>query len=274
MDGKRTDETLAFDHAVAYYDETRGLSAEASRATIDLLSSEFAPGDRLLDVGAGTGLLAIPLAARGYRVDGVDLSLLMLERAREKGDANDPLRLVSADASRLPFRSGAYDGAFMRHLLHLIPRWRDALREVVRVVRPGGTLLVSTSDYTGLYREVQRRFLAEAGGLPEAIGIRPDDHRSLHRAMSALGAHHRRLPLVRGRRTLTIRRFIEHIEDGLYTWTWAADPEQRVHAARRIRLWLVRHHEDLDRPVEPSYAITWWAYDLPPRDRKRRIRPA
>ena len=126
---------------------------------------------------------------------------------------------------------------------------------------------MSTTDYTGLYREVQYRFLAEAGGLPVAIGLHPDDHRSLRRAMSAFGARGRRLPPVRGRRTLTLRRFLDHMEAGCYTWTWPVGAEQRIDAAGRVRSWLHRRFGDLDRLVEPQYHVEWWAFDLPRRGR-------
>jgi len=265
---ERTAGVASFDHAVSFYDETRGLSPAVSRATTDLLAAELAGSRRLLEVGVGTGLIALPLVERGFWVDGVDLSVPMLARARTKSTSDDRFRLLAADATRLPFRQATYDGAFMRHVLHLIPMWRRALREVVRVVRPGGTVLVSTTDYTGLYRAVQERFLDEAGGLPLAVGIRPDDHGSLWAAMSSHGARRRRLPTIHGRRSLTIRRFIAHIEQGHYTWTWSADEERRLHAARRVREWLGRRYGDLDRPVEPRYEITWWAFDLPPRGRR------
>lgn len=257
--------SVAFDDAVDFYDETRGLSPEASRATTELLATELSGSRRLLEVGVGTGLLALPLVERGFRVVGVDLSAPMILRTREKAGAGAPLGLAVADATRLPFRSGSFDAAFMRHVLHLVPSWESALAEVVRVVRPGGRFLVSITDYSGLYREVQERFLTEAGGLPLSIGLRPDDDASLLRAMSMLGARAQRLPPVRGRRTLTMRRFLQHVEEGHYTWTWAATERQRIDAVKRLRSWLRRRFGNLDRPVEPQYSVEWWAFEVPRR---------
>ena len=256
---------MAFDDAVDYYDETRGLSPEASAATTDLLASEFAGAHRLLEVGVGTGLLAVPLIEQGFRVDGIDLSQPMLMRLRAKVQPPAPLGLATADATRLPFRDGSFDGAFIRHVLHLIPDWHRALAEVTRVVRPGGKFLVSITDYTGLYREMQERFLAEAGGLSIGPGLHPDDHPSLLRAMSRCDSPGRRLPTVRGRRTLTLRQFLEHIEQGHYTWTWSATKGQRAAAVRVLSSWLHRRFATLDHPVEPHYAVEWWAFDLPRR---------
>jgi hypothetical protein len=133
----------------------------------------------------------------------------------------------------------------------------------VRVIRPGGTLVVSITDYTGLYREIQERFLEEAGGLPLAVGLRPDDPASLRRAMVQLGTQVRVLPMVRGRRTMTVEGFLVGIEDGQYSWTWAATEDQRRQAARTLRAWLVRRFGNLGRPVESQFVAEWWAFDLP-----------
>lgn len=254
--------SVAFDDAVEYYDETKSLPPDALAATIDLLASELGGSARVLDVGVGTGLLALPLVARGLHVDGVDLSAPMLRRATAKAPPRTRVGLTVADATQLPFHDDAFDGAFMRHVLHLVPGWRQVLAEAVRVVRPGGTLVVSITDYTGLYREIQGRFLMEAGELPLAVGLRPDDPGSLRRAMTRLGAQVRPLPVVRGMRTLTVERFLIGIEDGHYSWTWPATDERRHQAARRLRAWLVRRFGNLGRPVEAQFAAEWWAFDL------------
>lgn len=262
--------SVAFDDAVEYYDETKSLPPDALAATIDLLASELGGSARVLEVGVGTGLLALPLVERGLHVDGVDLSEPMLRRATEKTPPRTRVGLTVADATQLPFRDDAFDGAFIRHVLHLVPGWRQVLAEAVRVVRPGGTLVVSITDYTGLYREIQGRFLLEAGGLPLAVGLCPDDPGSLRRAMKGLGAQVRPLPVVRGRRTLTVERFLTGIEDGHYSWTWPATDERRRQAARRLRTWLVRRFGNLGRPVEPQFAAEWWAFDLADRGARRR----
>jgi len=254
--------TSAFDHTVEFYDETRGLSRDALRSTTDLLASQMRGCHRVLEVGVGTGLLALPLAERGFRVDAFDLSEPMLHRLREKSPASG-IGLVVSDATRLPFRSVSFDGAYLRHVLHLVPDWHAALAEVVRVVRPGGRFLASITDYSGLYEEVQQRFLREAGDLPLAVGLSPNDPGSLSTAMTALGARGRQLPPIRGRRSLTLNRFLHHIERGHYTWTWPASEHDRVHAVHRLRTWLHQRFGDLDRPVEPEYLVEWWAFDLP-----------
>jgi ubiquinone/menaquinone biosynthesis C-methylase UbiE len=261
--------SVAFDAAADFYDETKALSPDALEATIDMLAGEFVEAGRVLEVGVGTGMLAIPLAQRGVRVDGIDLSAPMLDRAIAKSSACSTVGFTVADATRLPFGDRTFGGAFIRHVLHLVPDWREVLSEAVRVIRPGGTLVVSITDYTGLYQEIQERFLIEAGGLPLAVGLRPDDPASLHREMTRLGAETRMLPVVRGFRTMTVEHFLMGIEDGQYSWTWGASDTRRRMAARTLRAWLVRRFGDLERPVEPEFAAAWWAFDLPRTSRPR-----
>ena len=122
---------------------------------------------------------------------------------------------------------------------------------------------MSITDYTGLYRTLQERFLQEAGDLPIAVGLRPDDPESLGREMEARGATGRVLAAVRGRRTLTISAFLRNMGRGVYTWTWAAPASTRRHAVRQVRRWARRHIGRLDRPVEPEFEIEWRAFSMP-----------
>ena len=253
--------SVGFDHAVGYYDETRDLSPEVQDETARLLSEEFRGADRVLEVGAGTGIVTIPLARHGVPALGLDLSSGMLEKLVDKARAEGVrIPVLLGDATRLPFRDDVVDGVAMRHVLHLVSEWKTALAEVARVVRPGGRFVVSITDYTGLYHTIQERFLHAAGDLPVAVGLRPDDRELLDAAMQELGATGRLLPVVRGRRTLTIWAFLRNMERGTYTWTWAADDATRHLAVREVRRWAKAEFGDLHRPVEPKFVIEWRSY--------------
>jgi SAM-dependent methyltransferase len=101
-------------------------------------------GISALDLGTGTGALACELAQAGLRVVAVDHSPKMLEAARaklaEQGLAQVELRL--GEASALPLATGEVDAAFAHMALQYLPSPADALREMARVVRPGGTVVV------------------------------------------------------------------------------------------------------------------------------------
>ena len=101
------------------------------------------PGARVLDLGIGPGVSAIELAraAPAAHLVGLDASAPMLARARRHGAAAGvTVALVRGDARHLPFTDAAYDGATGHSFLYLVADSRAVLREVCRVVRPGGAV--------------------------------------------------------------------------------------------------------------------------------------
>ena len=134
------------DHAVAL------LRAEA-HLKLDYAAEVFArhgvgPGARVLDVACGGGLISNPLAERGYRVDGVDLSEPSLEQARRHAPATATYRV--GDALALDAADGAYDVALLYDVIEHVERQRRLVAEAARVVRPGGLVLFNTFNRTPL----------------------------------------------------------------------------------------------------------------------------
>ena len=124
-------------------------------------------GDRVLDAGCGTGRALTPLrAAVGATgvVVGVDLTPAMLQAAVRAGRDRDGLLL--ADVAALPLRSESLDAVFAAGLIAHLPRPAENLRELARVVRPGGTL--------ALFHPIGRAALAARQGRT----ITPDDLRA------------------------------------------------------------------------------------------------
>lgn len=98
-------------------------------------------GDRVLEIGAGTGRQTIPLAARGAHVLGVDLSEDLLLRAREKLKSRGLLGaadLVVGIAERPPVREGAFDAAVIHGTLHHLPDPATVIAQMATRLRPGG----------------------------------------------------------------------------------------------------------------------------------------
>jgi demethylmenaquinone methyltransferase/2-methoxy-6-polyprenyl-1,4-benzoquinol methylase len=103
------------------------------------------PDDRVLDVATGTGLVARALVrAAGCRVVGVDQSPQMLARAQElvarDSELTGRIVLREADAERLPFDAGEFDHVTFTYLLRYVDDPGATLRELARVLRPGGRL--------------------------------------------------------------------------------------------------------------------------------------
>jgi ubiquinone/menaquinone biosynthesis C-methylase UbiE len=99
-------------------------------------------GGRVLDVGCGPGMLGAELLRRGYEFWGVDAAPGMLAQCRRRLGAGRA-RLAVGDAARLPFPDGAFDAVICMGVIGNVRAGAAALAELARLVRPGGTLVVS-----------------------------------------------------------------------------------------------------------------------------------
>lgn len=114
-----------------------------------------ARGDFLLDAGCGTGIFTLDMLSCGARVVGLDLSLSMVRRARKKAPSS-PLRILSADILRLPFPENSFDKTVSITALEFIPEGKKAVRELFRVTRKGGTVVVATLNSLSPWAERRR----------------------------------------------------------------------------------------------------------------------
>jgi len=137
---------------------------------VELVEQEKVPPGRALDLGCGTGTTSLYLARRGWKVVGIDFSVLAIWRARRRAHrAGLSVRFHRADVTDLKFLTGPFDLALDIGCLHGIPAGRREryAAEVARLVRPGGFYL--------LYA-----FLPRPEG-PSGRGIAPDE---VHRLFS------------------------------------------------------------------------------------------
>jgi demethylmenaquinone methyltransferase/2-methoxy-6-polyprenyl-1,4-benzoquinol methylase len=145
-----------FDRIAPVYDAmnramTAGLDrrwrAETARAVVS-------PGDRVLDSCCGTGDLALACLRAGGRVTGLDFSERMLERARGK---SDEIEWIEGDALALPFEDDSFDAATVGFGVRNLDDLEKGLRELQRVLRPGGRLgILEITTPRGLLRPFYR----------------------------------------------------------------------------------------------------------------------
>ncbi|HEX5108713.1 MAG TPA: methyltransferase domain-containing protein [Vicinamibacterales bacterium] len=138
-------------------------------------------GDAVLDVGSGTGALtaAIAAAAPSARIIGLDRSEPYVVSARARHQSSRLLFAV-ADAQRLPFPDARFDRTVSLLTMNFIPDSAMALREMIRVTRPGGTVAAAVWDY-GAGMEMLRVFWDEAVGLRPEADERDERHMPLCR---------------------------------------------------------------------------------------------
>ncbi len=123
--------------------------------TIDLEVFGLAPGDRVLDVGCGEGrhTLAVAMAGAARPVgldqdrDGLTTSRRKHEQLRRAAVPIGDIALVAGDALHLPLADASFDKVICSEVLEHLPEYHGALREICRVLRPGGTLAVSVPRF-------------------------------------------------------------------------------------------------------------------------------
>ncbi len=130
-----------FDRIAPVYDAmnrvtTMGLDGRWRRLAAEAV---VRPGDRVLDAACGTGDLAIAAARAGGRVTGLDFSGRMLERAQRKAPE---LEWVEGDVLALPFEDGSFDVVTIGFGIRNVSDLELGLRELTRVLRPGGRIAV------------------------------------------------------------------------------------------------------------------------------------
>ncbi|MFP4658171.1 MAG: class I SAM-dependent DNA methyltransferase, partial [Desulfonatronovibrionaceae bacterium] len=116
---------------------------QAPDRAADILTRHLGPDAAILDAGCGTGLTAKALAAAGFKViDGMDLSEKSLQTARKYGVYRS-LKQVNLQELPLPAEDNAYQGLECIGVLTYVPESKDLLREFCRVVRSGGTIVLT-----------------------------------------------------------------------------------------------------------------------------------
>jgi SAM-dependent methyltransferase len=254
-------ESVVFDRAAGYYDATRGfpLGVEDRVAELFARAGGLGPASRVLEIGVGTGRIALPLAPRVSAYVGADLSVPMLEKLVAKRGAL-PIRLVRADAPRLPFVAASFEAVVAVHVFHLIAGWREALADAARVLRPGGLLLHGADDHSrgGAWRRWRDRFAETTGvrnvGVPaERFETFPEEE-----GWQPAGVH--RLDFSRRVRP---RDLLDLVAARCWSSTWRLGEEELAAAGEALRRELLAEFSDLDRQVEIEAGFWVRAYRPP-----------
>lgn len=157
-----------FDQVAAGYDRTNTVLSMGNdrfwrAATTRAIDPR--PGQRILDLAAGTGASSVALTSRGARVVAADFSPGMIAEGRRRHGGIPNLSFVQADATALPFGDDEFDTVTISFGLRNVNDPKKALRELLRVTKPGGRLVICefshppSKAFNGLYRFYNNRVL-------------------------------------------------------------------------------------------------------------------
>ena len=247
---------------VAYaYDRTRYHPPEVSGRIATAITGpveRYFREPHFLEIGAGTGRIAVPIIARGYRYIALDESPAMLDVLRQKvAGVARKVRLVEADACELPFERESIHGVIAVHFWHMLDKWPKAVHEALRVLRPGGFLfegwdqgneksedwriqkkwaeILKTKGYT-LKRGRHQARLAEVEALLHKMGLDP-------KTKTVADWEELRSP----------RLSVEVISERLYSFTWDVPEEVFRASLRDLWEWVCTTYPDLDA----EYPVRW-----------------
>ncbi len=250
-------EIRSFDRVAHCYDATRALPAPASAAVTAGLVQTFgraAATAPVLEVGVGTGRIAVPLAAAGVHIVGIDVAAGMLAHLRSK---RPDLPVVRAESTRLPFRARTFSAALFVHVLHLVPHVQATLRAARDVVHPGGLVVHGTSDYgrlgwAGAYAAM-REELETLGQQPPPADGAHDAARSAFAAFAdEVGSPIEETVLARWTERRTRRELLDGVAGRLYSNTWSIPDAVMPELARRLERRLSALPGGLDAEIESA----------------------
>jgi ubiquinone/menaquinone biosynthesis C-methylase UbiE len=235
--------------------EYAGLPIEAM-----IRESELQADSQVLELGIGTGRIAIPLAERIRRVSGVDLSRPMMETLKNKmAGTSVRIDVAQADVVHLPFPDERFDLIYAVHVLHLVNGWRAAVAEARRALKSGGYVFINwhrriPDSPNALLRKELRR-LAEARG----VNTRRPGAQSEEEIREELGwAAETRIVKVREwTEKAKPAEILDELDQQLYSETWMIPRALMDAIMPELRRWAGYRFGGLDRAIEVPADFNW-----------------
>ena len=250
-----------FDRVSDKYDATRGFPPGVSERVARWVLSRLPHDPALLELGVGTGRIAVPFIELGVRYTGFDISEQMLTRLTEKvgGDLRRARTLVHNIEEPFPLPEGSQDAVVAVHILHLVDAVK-ALTHARRVLKPGGAVVwgyESGFDHNP-HTRLRARFHAEA----EANGWSKRDFHvpAARELLASWGAVVTQHVIATWAEEESLRSHLDRLRAKVYSFTWSMTDEQVATVADRTEAWALEEFGDLDQPriSERRFVIDWY----------------
>jgi SAM-dependent methyltransferase len=256
--------SVSFDRAADVYEATRGFPPGIAAVVAEAASEMIGRDVRALEIGVGTGRIARPLAARGLRCVGVDLSPKMMAQLRALvADGSPAPLLVNADATRLPLADAHFDAVLSVHVFHLIPHWQTALSELRRVLRPGGVYLTgydwrSADSPSGRFFDKWREIVSARGLTAGHPGAR--DFGDVKQFLLDSGATMEERFAGEWQVTRTVGHALETIEHRTWSSTWEVPDHFFPECLAELRAWALAEFGPPEAAFTATHKFCWQAF--------------
>lgn len=256
--------SVVFDRAVGYYDRTRGLPPEAEIGLAEVLREHTAlgPGSRVLELGVGTGRIALPLVRHNrYRYVGVDLSAPMMQVLRDKLGGL-PIDLARADVTRLPFAAHSFAAVVVVHVFHLVQDWAQAMAEVRRVLRSSGVLLHGANQHIdpSPIEEMRRKLTALSAPSAKPRGPGFIEWPRIKTELTERFAPPRECVTAPWTVRATPGELIDMFQARIWSETWSLGDDVLDATVDQARAWARERFGSLDAPLESQQQFRWDLY--------------
>lgn len=262
---------LNFDPAVEFYDATRGYAPGTAARIRDALLQYLGANQqtRFLELGIGTGRIALPFIETGYSFAGVDISLGMMTKLQEKLPANQQPQLCQADLLALPLADASFDVILAVHVFHLFEDWLPLLQETRRVLKPGGRFIMgydenrTKANPAPALQSLRHKWAELTHELGHErrnwIKINYDNFEQYTvEFLEKTGASVEIKSLIEHKLPpITPRVVAEHLKARSYSSDWDMSPEILEEASRRLDEWLATatNFSNIDEPVVPEHTF-------------------
>jgi ubiquinone/menaquinone biosynthesis C-methylase UbiE len=255
--------SIVFDRAVEFYDQTRALDPKIMDAALDALvrETDITRASRVLEIGVGTGRIALPLSERVASIFGVDLSFGMMGVLQNKLRVTPRAVLPScADVLELPFRAGTFNLVYAVHVLHLVSGWQNAVVEAMRVLAPGGHFAVNYHKRhpempNVILRKRLQELVAPYGVSTQRPGAQSDEE--IYNELGKWDSASRVIGVLDWTEPDTPNQMLREIEQQIHSETWAIPRSVMDEVVPQLRVWAHERFGDLDKAYDAQFSFDW-----------------
>jgi len=217
---------------------------------------------RVLDVGAGTGRVAIAFAAIGYKTVALDPALPMLNELGRKAPERE-IQPVVGEGARLPFTAGHFDAVILARVLYLMADWQKVLQQAYDVLKPGGCLFHEwgngEADEAWVQIREKARTLFEDAGVSNPFHPGARSEAEIDNFLARLGLDLRNELRIGPGPRMTLLDFVEKIVSGEFSYIWNVPKHVRESCLPKLKKWSESTF-DLEQSVPVPNDLRWTIY--------------